>query len=266
MDIFIDTGQLYFIYESNPSNFDDLQLDMPFSPIRPPPPPPATGTGTTIDLNTRVAPVATASPAPVSRITTPTGALPSTDVFNLAALPMDVHLWLDQHTDPSTMMTQSTMQIEFNSLVPNKTLDPTGNTMRKSLSYLDPPGGGHHLFARNGALFSLKPQGSDGEKQFLANVPSCSGTSTTEIRNWYHVFTIHAAAHGFYVQSYFCFCLEVNTTTGFTCGNDTDLEKFDIPGKFRANMDYWTTKIWSALSNMHVFPANSPMKIAVESN
>ena len=32
------------------------------------------------------------------------------------------------------------------------------------------------------------------------------------------------------------------------------------------NMDYWTTKIWSALSKTHVFPANSPMKIAVESN
>ena len=62
------------------------------------------------------------------------------------------------------------------------------------------------------------------------------------------------------------FRLEANATTGFTCGDDADLEKFDIPGKFCVLMDYWTTKIWSALSKSHVFPANSPMKIAVESN
>ena len=146
-------------------------------------------------------------------------------------------------------MTQNNMQIEFDSLIPNKNLDPTGNTMRKILSYLGSPLGGHRLFARNGALFSLKPQWSDGEKEFLANVPSCSGTSSTDIRNWY-----------------FCFRLEANATTRFTYGDDTDLEQFDIPGKFRVLMDYWTTQIWSALSKSHVFPANSPIKMAVETN
>ena len=81
----------------------------------------------------------------------------------------DVRLHLDQHTDPNTMMTQSTMEIEFDLLLPNMTLGPTGNTMCTTLSYLDPPGSGNHLIPCNGAIFGLTSQGTDGEKQFLAN-------------------------------------------------------------------------------------------------
>ena len=150
-----------------------------------------------------MAPTATVSPAPASGITTPPSAIPPMDHFNLAALPVDVRLRLQQHTNPSLMMTQTTMLKECETITPNHLLDPTGNIMLTSLNCMGLPGSGNRLFTLNGALFSLKPQGSDGEKQFLVNVPSCSGTSTTEICNWYHVFTVHATAHGFYVQPNF---------------------------------------------------------------
>jgi len=98
------------------------------------------------------------------------------------------------------------MEIEFESLELN-TLDPTSNTVRTTLSYLDPPGSGNRLITRNGAIFGLPSQKIDDEKLFLANVPACSGTSTIDIQNWYHVFTVHVTAHGFFIQPYFCFAL-----------------------------------------------------------
>jgi len=158
------------------------------------------------------------------------------------------------------------MEIEFDSSIPYTTLDPTGNTIRTTLSYLDPPVTGDRLIIRNGAIYSLLPQGSDGAKQILLNVPACSGTSTTVIRNWYNVFSVHAANHGIFVQPYFCFRLEANATTSFTVGDETDLVKFDLPGKFSVREAYWAMTIWTALAKPHVFPALSPMKTVVETN
>ena len=107
-------------------------------------------------------------------------------------LPSNVSLCLDQHNDNSRMMTRSTMEIEFDSLMPNTTLNPAGNTMQTTFNDLDLPGSGNWLITRNGAILGLTPQGTYGAKQFLLNVPACSGTSTTAIRNWFNnVFSVH---------------------------------------------------------------------------
>ena len=65
------------------------------------------------------------------------------------------------------MTTHSTMEIEFDSSIPNMTLDPSAATMRTTLSYLDPPVTGDQLFTRNGAVFNLAAQGTDGTMEFL---------------------------------------------------------------------------------------------------
>jgi len=159
------------------------------------------------------------------------------------------------------------MDIEFDSSIPNTTLDPLGSTMRTTLSYLDPPVTGDRLITQNGAVFNLAAKGTEGAKQLMLNVPPCQGTSTTTtIRNWYNIFSVHAANHGIFVQPYFCFRLEANATAGFTIGDDADLVKFDVPGKFSAQEPYWAMSIWTALSKSHLFPALSPMKLTVQNN
>ena len=105
--------------------------------------------------------------------------------------------------------------------------------MRTTLSYLNPPVTGDRLITQNGAVFSLAPQGSDGVKKFLCNVPPCPDSSASAILTWYNIFSDHAANHGIFVQPYFCFRHDANATTGFTIGDDTDLVKYDVPGKFR---------------------------------
>ena len=120
----------------NPRNFADVSKD-PF-PVLPPPP------ATALAL------------APTGgSLATPAGSIPVTNVFNQNALPSDVRLRLEQDMDLSQMMTRSTMEIEFDSSIPNTTLDPTCNTMRTTLSYLDPPVTGDRLITRNGAIYSL---------------------------------------------------------------------------------------------------------------
>ena len=163
-------------------------------------------------------------------------------------------------------MTRRTIDIEFDSSIPNNTLDPSGNTLRTTLSYVDPPVTGDLLITWNCAVFNLAALGTDGAKELLRNVPPCPGNSTTAIRNWYNVFSVHAANHGIFVQPYFCFCLEANATTGFTFGDDTDLVKFDVSIIFIVREPFWAMTIWTALSKSHVFSAGSPMKLAVQNN
>jgi len=91
--------------------------------------------------------------------------------------------------------------------------------MRTTLSYLDPHITGDRLITRNCAVFTLTSQGPDGTKEFLRTV-------------WYAIFSIHAANYVIFIQPYFCFRLDANATTGFTIGDDIDLLKFDVPGKF----------------------------------
>ena len=138
--------------------------------------------------------------------------------------------------------------------------------MRTTLSYLDPSVTGDHLITRNGAMFTITSQGPDGTKESLCTVPSCPNDSPAAIRAWYAVFSIHAANHGIFVQPYFCFRLEANAITGFTIGDDTDLVKFDVPGKFSNREQHWAMTIYTALSKSHVFPAGSTMQRAVTDN
>ena len=51
------------------------------------------------------------------------------------------------------------MDVEFDSTIPNMTLDPSGATMRTTLYYLDSPVTGDMLITRNGSIFHLAPQG-----------------------------------------------------------------------------------------------------------
>ena len=110
----LDLSMLHFTPIPNHRNFADMSKD----PLPTPKAPAST----------------TASSAPAGGIAVPPGSLPVTDVFNYNALPSDVRLQLDQHTDPSKMMTCSTMEIEIELLIPDPTLDPTGNNMCITLS------------------------------------------------------------------------------------------------------------------------------------
>ena len=204
--------------------------------------------------------------APTGNLATPTRSIPATNIFNYNALPTDVLLRYNQHADSSKMMTCSTTDVEYHLTIPNKTLDLTGATLRTTLSYLNLPVTGDRLISRNGAVFNLAAQGTDGTKEFLRNVPPCPDTSIAAIRTWYTVFSVHAANHDIFVQPYFCFRLDANATKGFTIGNDTDLVKFDLPGKYIDREQYWAMTIWAALSKTHVFSADSAMKKAVVGN
>ena len=238
--VFLDISVLHFKDGMNPQNFADVSQSL--FPV--------------------IAAAAATALAPTGGLAAPTGSIPVTNIFNYAALPSDVHLCYDQHANTSKMMTPSTMDIEFASSTPNRTVDPSSSTMRTNLSYLNPPVTGNRLITQNGAVFNLASQGTDdGAKECMRNVPPCLGKSTTANRNWSNVFSIHAA-----VQPYFCFCLEANATAGFTFGDDIDLVKFDVPGKFSDRGPFWAMTIWTALSKSHVFSAGSPMKLAVQIN
>jgi len=134
--IYVDLSVLHFQDDLNPRDFADVSQS-PFPVIVVAAPAPA-------------AAAATAALAPPGDTAAPTGSLPVTNVFNCAALPSDVRLRYAQHADHSIMMTRSTLEIEFDSSIPNKTLDPTGATMRTTLSYLDPPVTGDRFITRNG--------------------------------------------------------------------------------------------------------------------
>ena len=71
-------------------------------------------------------------------------------------------------------------------------------------------------------------------------------------------------SNGIFVPPYFCFRLEANATTCFTIGDDTNLVRFDVPGKYSDRESYWAMTIWAMFSKSHVFPALSPMKQAVQ--
>jgi len=117
MILLLDLSVLHFTSLPNPQNFADMSKDPFPSPKAPAPKAPTAPAGDTL--------------AP------PAGTVPVTNIFNYAALPSDVRLRFYHHAD-SIMMTRSAMDIEFDSTIPNLTLDPTGNTMRTTLSYLDP--------------------------------------------------------------------------------------------------------------------------------
>ena len=145
MDLYIDIGRLHFIAEPNPYNFDHFQLDTPFPTTRPPPAP----AGPALDVNALVAALAAHTAALSSAASTSTsttaqagnsalaGSIPVTNIFNYRALPSDVRMRYDLHAN-RTMMTRRVMDVEFESTIPNMTLDPSGATMRTTLFYLDP--------------------------------------------------------------------------------------------------------------------------------
>ena len=251
--VYLDIVVFHFKDGLNPRDFADVsQSPFPVVVVAAPAAPAA-------------AVAATAALAPPGGTAAPPGSLPITNVFNFPALPSDVRRRYTLHAGRK-MMTRSTLEIEFDSSIPHKTLDPTGATMRTTLSYLDSPVTGDRLITRNGAVFTLTSQGPEGVKEFLKNVPSCPNDSPAAIRAWYAVFSIHAANHGIFVQPYFCFRLAANATTGFTIGNDTDLVKFDVPEKFSDRESLWAMTIHTALSKSYVFPAGSFMQRAVVDN
>ena len=138
--------------------------------------------------------------------------------------------------------------------------------MRTTLSYLDPPVTGDRLITRNGSIFHLAPQGHEGVKEFLKNVPTCLDDSDATVRLWYDVFCDYCATYGIFVQPYFCFRHNANSTTGFTIGDDTDLIKYDVPKKFSVQERHWSLTIYNTLSQSKIFPAGSSMKNAVTHN
>jgi len=139
---------LHFTLIPNPRNFSDMSLSPFLSPKAPAPPAPAAPAG---DALASIA-----------------GTVPVTNIFNYRALPSDVRLRFDLHAGRK-MMARCVMDVEFESTIPNMT-DPSGATIRTTLSYLDPPVTGDRLITRDGSVFHLAPQGNEGAKEFLKHV------------------------------------------------------------------------------------------------
>ena len=62
--------------------------------------------------------------APPGGVAAPAGSLPVTNIFNYRALPTDVRLRYDLHVN-RTMLTRRVMDVEFDSTIPNMTVDPS---------------------------------------------------------------------------------------------------------------------------------------------
>ena len=148
----------------------------------------------------------------------------------------------------------------FNTLNQNTT-NPTGLTFLTAQYHIDPPLGsarasafppGHRIITGDGSYFDIAPQ--DKDKQFQRDVPVCKGATSVDLRQWYKRFIVHACQYGICVHPYYCFRSEADSDSGFTCGNDSLTETFDLPVYFSTTISDCSTKICTAISKDKISP------------
>ena len=173
--------------------------------------------------------------------------------FNVESLPPDVKKRVYDRRNRSYMMPHTDM-VPFKTNVPDKLSDPLGNTMRTTVSHFVVP---NILITRDGYMFRAYTEKAI-EKRFTHDTPEFdSNTRLTpaSVRMWYKRFVKHGLSSGVYVHPYYCFRPSANSDTGFTCGNDTDCVRYDLPSAFAPALDRWSLLIGTAIQN--VFPKGS---------
>ena len=114
----------------------------------------------------------------------------------------------------------------------------------------------NRIILRTGHFIDMTPQGRDGEKTFLNNVPICTDESGPAIRSWYNNFGIHCASAGIYLHPYYLFD-NCGDPRGFTIGDDED---DDLPSHFRSSIERMDGLIHSALTKCFKYSTYSKTK------
>ena len=85
-------------------------------------------------------------------------------------------------------------------------------------------------------------------------MPSCHGSSPTDIIMWCQYVIVQSETHGIYANRYYCLRPEANDYKVFSAGNDTNTTKQTLPGKYYIMLSEWRNNIYTALSNKKIFP------------
>ena len=259
--ICIDTW--HFKPEFNPSNFMDFQLGEPFAiaPAAMTPVPAQPGATTTPQE------AITATQVAIATITalglTPQNVTPSStnnanntdtrtggnfdqttgQLFNPNSLPADVKARFAKAKASDVILTKSDRSC-YTSTNPNHSVDPSGNTMRKTLHHMNGP---YRLVNRSGELFYFSKFDEKNSKTFIARSPKIDSNTPDALRRWYMQYYRHAKLFGIYVHHYFKFRKLTNDSRGFTCGDDTDTTTYDLPLLLDSQLESWNSIIHNSL-------------------
>jgi hypothetical protein len=149
------------------------------------------------------------------------------------------------------------MMTGFEGTTPNTTLDITGNLMRTILVYSDGP---ERLITRSGHAFQLPSPDEQSAKRFIEGTPPMVSMKPDSIRKWYNQFTEHARQYGIYIHPYYCFRKSTGSSRGFTCGDDSDINRYDLPAHLFNKLNYWSGKIFLALRKEGILPKDTDLK------
>lgn len=177
---------------------------------------------------------------------------PTNTPYNVNRFPKDVRDRIRICSDDNLLMTRSDM-VPYKTNIPNLTEDPSGNTNRTMLYFVDPP---DILVTLDGHEFRLNTTRTI-DKRFTSAPPPLPNKKTTpeNIRRWYHMFLEHCKSHGVFLLPYYCFRRAANNTQGFTCGEDDDFTQFDLPSMYSPALSRWSNLIGTALKD--IFPSGS---------
>ena len=258
----VNINRLHFKDDFNASNFADIGTDpfpdVPSTPVTNTPnntAPPAT------PQDFAAAIIAAVSPNTQGRNVNPTGGNQTQqtgNIINPASLPPDVRARLllgEKHDVYLTKEQRGT----FDSTTPDIT-DPAGNTMRKQYHFMDGP---HRLITRSGDLFYFSKWDEKKQKMFISRSPKPSSKihDPPTIRDWYYKFHAHAKQYGIYIHNYFDFRSLSGDPKGFTCGDDTNTELFDVPRLLDARLREWDSTIHAALQDIFATSGTTEFKI-----
>ena len=170
--------------------------------------------------------------------------------FNINGLQEDVKERVYNRRNRSYKMPHTEM-VPFETDIPDLLSDPSGKTNRKSISHFVTP---NVLVMRDGNMFRAYTEKAI-EKRFTHDTPEFDSNrkiTPATLRMWYKRFVAHGLSSGVYVHPYYCFRPTANSDHGFTCGTDTECERFDLPSTFGPALDRWGLLIGTAIQN--VFP------------
>ena len=188
----------------------------------------------------------------------------SMDYFNMSILPDDVKKRIERRGDNNSLMTRKEM-VPFKTTKKDIYADPSGNTyITQNYHYMIP----NKIVTRDGTVFKVE-RTSKMDKKFVTMVPklrSPKGKPITPqvIRMWYKDFTAHGLANQIFICPYYCFRTHVNDPKGFSCGKDTEHDRYDLPADFQFILPTWAG--WIAHAIKDVFPEGSSERLICQSS
>lgn len=143
--------------------------------------------------------------------------------------------------------------------VPFRLTDSTGNT-RPAHHFMDGP---HRLINRSGDLYYFSKWDEKRQKTFISRAPKplSKPHSPAILRGWYIKFHAHAKAYGIYVHNYFDFRPLTGDPKGFTCGDDTLVEQYDVPLLLESKLGLWSLLIHAALQDIFSISGTNEYRI-----